>query len=134
MPESNWLYDIIIGNAIANMDFVKDVYIHKKIRTVIDGKDQKSIEADITIITNNNKLLLAEVTTQSDNSEITSEIANKCMNLKNSQVPYDKIMYFTSSTSEDFRDLGPFKARIFGLKHLYRLDDFVTYWIQNTVK
>ena len=35
MPDTNCFYEIIIGNAISNLDFVKDVYIHKKIQSFV---------------------------------------------------------------------------------------------------
>jgi hypothetical protein len=37
IPDSSWFYEIVIGYAIANLDKVRDVYIHKKINSVING-------------------------------------------------------------------------------------------------
>ena len=129
MPYSSWLYEIIIGNAIANLDFVKDVYIHKKIHFCVNEKRLDPVESDVTIVTKDNSLLLAEVTTQSDDSNITSAISKKCEYMKKTQIPYEKLMYFTSSESSEYRDMETFRARIFGLKHLYKLDDFVNAFV-----
>ncbi len=115
IPDSSWFYEIVIGYAIANLDKVRDVYIHKKINSVINGNKIDPYEADVIIVTQNSKLFLAEVTVQSDESNLISEISRKCEYLKKAKIHYDKLMYFTSSVSQTYKDMKVFKARIFSL-------------------
>ncbi|MGC2575486.1 MAG: hypothetical protein WA364_28600 [Candidatus Nitrosopolaris sp.] len=86
ISDSSWFYEIVIGYAIANLDKVRDVYIHKKINSVIDGNKIDPYEADVIIVTQNNKLFLAEVTVQSDESNLISEISRKCEYLKRAKI------------------------------------------------
>lgn len=129
MPDSNWLQEIIIANSISSLNFVKEVFVHKKIHAVVNGKIEKGIESDITIITKDNKLILCEVTTQSDTNNIINEISKKAKNLEEAKIPYEKMIYFTSNDLPTFITVDPSKTRIFGIRHLYDIEGFVKHWI-----
>lgn len=103
--------------------------IHKKINSVINGNKIDPYEADVIIVTQNNKLFLAEVTVQSDESNLISEISRKCEYLKRAKIHYDKLMYFTSSVSQTYKDMKVFKTRIFSLRHLYYLENFMNEYV-----
>lgn len=130
MPENHWLQEIIMAYAMSDLDSIKEIYIHKKIHAIADGQIQQGIESDITIITKDNRLILGEVTTQSSTDNILNDITRKAKNLENAKIPYDKMIYFTSHDQENFITVDTVKTRIFGLRHLYNIKDFVKNWIE----
>ena len=126
--ESSWFYEIVIGFAVSKLDFIKNVYIHKKIQAFDNGNVKKGVEADVIIITNDGKLFIIEVTKQGDTSNIMKTISQKIDNFKDAKIPYEKIMYFTADEQSKYWDI-PKNTRVFTIHHLPYLHDFVKEWV-----
>ena len=132
LEDSSWLYEVFIGHAIASYDFIKKVYVHKKIQPYDkDGKVQKGMEADIIAITNDDKLVIIEVTKQQDKSNIHENIETKIKNLQEYGIPYHKLIYVTASNADNFYDISNHNTRIFALKHLTNLEGFIREFVMN---
>ena len=126
--ERSWFYEVIIGYAVSKLDFVKNVYIHKKIQAYENGAVKTGVEADVIIITNDNKLFIIEVTKQGDTSNIMKTISRKIDHFKEAGIPYEKIMYFTADKQTKYWDI-PKSTRVFTIHHLPNLQDFVKEWV-----
>lgn len=126
--DSSWLYEVVVGYAVAKLDFVKHVYVHKTIQVFNNGVVQQGVEADVAIITNDDKLYIIEVTKQSDTSNIMETINKKITNFEAKQIPYEKMMYFTSDEKERYYDL-PKCTRVFSIKHIPAMTKFIQEFI-----
>ena len=119
-------YEVFIGYVIAKYDFIKMVYVHKKINSYNkDGKMQKGIESDIIAITNDDQLIIIEVTKQDDPSNLFSNLETKLHVLSEYEIPYDKLIYITASPANEYYSPGNKQARLFALKHLRDLETFM---------
>ena len=125
LEDSSWIYEVFIGYAISNYNFIKKVYVHKKIQTYEDGKIKSGIEADVVVITNDDKLVIVEVTKQHDISNIHNNIERKIKSLNDFKIPYDKLIYVTASDQNNFFDFSNNNTRVFSLKHLTNLEYFI---------
>lgn len=128
--DSSWLYEIIIGYAVSKLDRVKQVFVHKKIQVYENGLVCKGVEVDVTVITNDGKLYLIEVTKQGDTSHIMENISKKIANFEEAKIPFEKIMYVTADNKDMYFDI-PKKARIFQIKHLPVLLKFMEEWMDS---
>ena len=129
LEDSSWIYEVFIGYAINSYDFIKKVYVHKKIQLYKDGMVQSGIEADIIAITNDDKLVIIEVTKQHDVNNIHDNVDRKIKCLNDFGIPYHKLIYITASDLNNFFDVSDHNVRVFALKHLTNLEDFVREFI-----
>jgi CRISPR/Cas system-associated exonuclease Cas4 (RecB family) len=130
MFDSSWIYEVFIGYALAKIDYIKKVYIHKKIQPYENGLVKSGIEMDVILITEDDKLILVEVTKQGDSTNILQNITRKIKNLEEANVPYDFIIYFTADKLERYYDIVPGKGRVFCLNHLAQIEKFVLEFIK----
>ena len=131
LGETNWLYEVFIGHLISNFDFIKNVYVHKKIQPYENGEVKSGVEVDVIAITNDSKLILIEVTKQRDDSNIREHIETKIKILEKHCIPYDKIIYVTASKADQFYDIKEKHTRIFGMSHIPNLKHFVKCFIED---
>ncbi len=126
--DSSWIYEVFIGFALAKLDFIEKIYVHKKIQMYENGEIRPGLEIDVIAVTTDKRLILAEVTKQGDSSNILEVINRKIKNLQAANIPYDKLMYFTSDRQEQFYDV-PGNGRVFCLSHLAEVEKFVADYV-----
>lgn len=131
LPETNWLHEVIIGYTLAQLPMIKKVYVHKKVSAIIEGVTKSGLQIDVIGITNDDKLVLIEVTSQSDLNNLMVECNNKIKNLKESQISYDLFIYVTSATQlERYIPLSD-KDIMMGINHIYKIKDQISYLLTN---
>ena len=131
LGETSWLYEVFIGYLISSFDFIKNVYVHKKIQPYENGEVKSGVEVDVIAITNDSKLILIEVTKQRDDSNIREHIETKIKILEEHCIPYDKIIYVTASKADQFYDIKEKNTRIFGMSHIPNLKRFIKCFIED---
>ena len=133
LETSNWFYEFLVGHIAAQLAGVKSVYIHKKIQAYSDGDVSKGAEIDVTIVTDDDKLYFVEVTTKSDANEILKDAERKISMFDRLGLPFEKLAFVTAGNTARYIDLDP-RLRIFQLRHLTSLSDFLGQWIGNSAK
>ena len=93
----------------------------------------KGAEIDVTIVTDDNKLYFVEVTTKSDANEILKDAERKISTFDRLGLPFEKLAFVTAGNTARYLDLDP-RLRIFQLRHLTSLSDFLGRWIENGTK
>lgn len=130
MESSNWFYELIVGHIAAQIPGVKNAFIHKKIHVYSSGNVSKGAEIDVAITTDNGKLYLVEVTKKSDANAILGDAQRKINLFRSLNLPFEKMAFVTAGTIDRYADLGP-DLRVFSLKHMVCLPDFLGEWISN---
>ena len=130
MESSNWFYEILVGHVVAQIPGVKNVFIHKKIHAYSNGNVSKGAEIDVAITTDGGKLYLVEVTKKSDANAILSDAQRKINLFRSLKLPFEKMAFVTASSIDRYVDMGP-DLRVFSLKHLVSLPDFLGRWISD---
>ena len=129
LGDASWAYEVFIGYLISNLDFIKNVYVHKKIQLYDNGEVKTGTEVDVIAITSDCKLILIEVTKQRDDTEIRESLEKKIRILEDYNIPYDKIIYVTASNATQYYDIKTKNARIFGMSHIHNLEKFIKEFI-----
>lgn len=125
--EENRLPEFIIGFSLAASEKIKKVYIHKNIHVVDKTGPLSGQEVDVFAITNNNKIIIAEITTSKDLNKVWETIHAKEERFKN--IPYDALVFLTSSLAiDEYPRLGD-KIRVFGARHIPDILDNIEYLI-----
>ena len=130
MDSSNWFYELIVGHIAAQIPGVKNVFIHKKIHVYSGGNVSKGAEIDVAITTDDDKLYLVEVTKKSDANAILGDAQRKIDLIRSLNLPFEKMAFVTAGSIDRYADLGP-DLRVFSLKHMVCLPDFLGEWISN---
>lgn len=127
MPDTYWLPELVIGFKLSDLKEVSRVFIHKKVAAIVEGRGQLSgIESDVSLVTNDGRLVLVEITKQSDLENIFKVAQNKLKNAREKRIPFSSFGYITNSSSvEEFLPLGDGRNRIFFAHHIARIADFV---------
>ena len=133
LETSNWFYEFLVGHIAAQLAGVKSVYIHKNIQAYSDGGVSEGAEIDVTIVTDDNKLYFVEVTTKSDASEILKDAERKISMFDRLGLPFEKLAFVTAGNDARYIDLDP-RLRVFQLRHLTSLSDFLGQWIEDGAK
>lgn len=131
MESSNWFYELLIGYVAVQIPSVKNAFIHKKIHVYSNGNVSKGAEIDVAIITDDGRLYFVEVTKKSDANAILSDAQRKIKLFRELGLPFEKMAFVTAGTIDRYADLGP-DLRIFCLKHLVSLPDFLGEWIRGS--
>ena len=127
--DNSWAYEVFVGHAVANCDFIKKIYAHKKIQPYDKaGKVQSGVEVDIIAITNDDKLVIIEVTKQHDKNNILENMDTKIKVLSEYNIPYHKLIYVTASDADNYYVISKHNA-IFALKHLTNLKYFIEQFV-----
>lgn len=126
LPDSNWLQEIIIGYALSGLKNVKRIYVHKKIHlSPLHQSEGEGVESDVSLITEDGKLIIIEVTRQNDLDNIIVIADRKIANLKKKNIPFNSICFVTSSVTSDHFIAMKDNAKIFLAHHLKDLPNFV---------
>ena len=128
MPDTHWLQEILIGYAVSGIPAIEKVYVHKKIQFVEPNKGPiAGIESDVTIVTNDKKLVLIEVTTQTSLDNIMEDVDKKIKNMNERKIPYHSVGFITSANVIDgFLTYSKSQnVKIFSPSNLYNLTEFV---------
>ena len=133
LETSNWFYEFLVGHIAAQLAGVKSVYIHKKIQAYSNGDVREGAEIDVAIVTDDDKLYFVEVTTKSDANEILKDAERKIDMFDRLGLPFEKLAFVTAGNTTHYLDLDP-RLRVFQLKHLIYLSDFLGEWIGNSTK
>ena len=128
MESSNWFYEVVIGHVASRMPGVKSVFVHKKIQVYSNGGVSKGAEIDVAILTDAGKLYFVEVTKKSDANAMLDDAQRKVRLYRSLNLPFEKMAYVTAGAAGRYADLGG-DLRIFNLKHLASLPDFLGDWI-----
>lgn len=128
LPETNWIQEAIVGFKLTDVTNVERVFIHKKIQFLPPtGGPGSSVESDISLITSDGRLIVIEVTSQSDLANLMKEFNKKTRNLEQANIPFSSLGYVTASTSsEQFLPLSDGRDRLFFIRHIARISDFVS--------
>gem|GEM_PF-2763929 len=125
LPSANWLQEVIMGYSLSSIKSVKRVFIHKKIHAVASGNEGAGVESDVSLITEDGRLILIEVTKQSKMDNILRDLDAKLTNLNEKNIPFAALGYVTGSLNDEFMTYGGDRAKIFAAKHIYKICDFV---------
>jgi cold shock CspA family protein len=122
--------EIIVATIISEIDIIKEVYLHKKLNIFQNGSLKSGVEIDVIAITNNNELILIEVTKGNDLSNLTPLIQGKIDHYKNNQIPYDLLFYVTMQL--DAKKYIPIdnKTYLFGARQLPNIKEKIEYRIK----
>ena len=131
MESSNWFYEVLIGHVASKTQGVKSVFVHKKIQPYSGGNVSKGAEIDVAILTDTGKLYFVEVTKKSDANAILDDAQRKITLYRRLNLPFEKMAFVTAGAAGRYADLGA-DLRIFNLKHLMSLPDFLGDWIRGT--
>jgi len=125
--------ELIVGFSLAQIENIRNIYVHKVIHSVIDGQVQKGHEVDVTCFTDDDKLILVEVTTSVDLNEIMEDIDKKTRNFEEKKISYNCLIYVTPAPilSEYLRQK---RVRILGAKHLSTLPDIIQHLLKEEIK
>ena len=125
LPETTWLQEVVLGYSVAKLDHVKRVFVHKNFQEFFGGTLSKAVESDVVVITDDGRVILLEVTTQSDADNIHQNLRKKQRYADELGLHYDGYVYVTASASFDkFLRLDD-KTRIFGARHLANINEFL---------
>ena len=133
LETSNWFYEFLVGHIAAQLAGVKSVYIHKNIQAYSNGGVSEGAEIDVAIVTDDDKLYFVEVTTKSDANEILKDAERKISMFDRLGLPFEKLAFVTAGNTARYLDLDP-RLRIFQLRHLTSLSDFLGRWIEDGAK
>lgn len=97
----NWLPEILVGYVASQASGVRRVFIHKKIQAYDGGNVKKGVEADVSVISDDGRLCIIEVTTQYDDTHINDNIMRKKKNFKELGIPFERIVYVTAAGREE---------------------------------
>jgi hypothetical protein len=128
--ERNLIQELIIGYCLSRLDLFEKIYIHKKVQYLKDGKTLESRQIDVFAKTNDGRIVLVEVTTQSDMNNIVKDFTRKIERLKESQIPYDLLIYQTGATQSDqYLPLSD-KCYIFTANHIPKIEEQIEHLLK----
>ena len=130
----DWFNEVLVGFVATKLNFIDSVFVHKKVHLIKNGKVQKGAEVDVTLITENGSLILIEVTRQHNLDNIMNEITRKIERFNNLNIPYSLLFYVTGHEHEHIIPLYGGKVSVLGIKHIYKLEDFLRHSLKTLEK
>jgi hypothetical protein len=125
LPQSNWLQEIIIGYTVAQLPQASKVYVHKILHQNVNGTVSQGVEADVVLVTNDKRMFIIEVTTQTDADNVLREFVKKRDRLNQIGIKYDGLAYVTACpTFQGYHTIDE-RSRVFGAHHLADLNKFL---------
>jgi len=128
------LPEAIVGYTLAQLEDVEEVFVHKKINPVINGSVRQSAQIDVLAITKDERLIIVEVTRQSDLETILNEeLIRKIRLLEQIGFKYDIFICISGLSPKINHGLSVIKAKrafLLGLKHLSELEN----WLADRLK
>jgi len=126
--ELGLLPEMIIAYMFHGKKWVRNVYLHKALQQLINGPT-KSVELDVIIHTENDKIIIIETTSHHRMEDIFKEIDRKVQIIQRSKVDIDVLFYVTSAPFQEYFPYreDPFPTWILGRRHLKKLDEHVEY-------
>jgi len=121
----NRIQEFMTGFLLADSEIMKKVYVHKKISKVEDSKRYPGVEVDIFAVTEDDKIVLVEVTKTDDLDDVGKNMSIKERNFK--VLDYDYLFYVTGVSLEKYFRYGDTNAYILGTKHLPKLSEHIEY-------
>jgi len=122
---TNRLQEAIIGMTLANIDKFSKVYVGKKIQAILNGEYRKSLEADVIAITQDKRLLIAEVTTSSSLDHVVKKATSKAKTFREYNIEYDAYVYISPAIVDSFFRLEKEGDYIFTVKHIPKLNYYI---------
>ncbi len=118
------LQEAIVALALSKFDQIREIYVSKKISAVIDGNVQKGLEIDITAMTEDNRLIIVEVSTTPREDNAVRNVSRKLDRMLEHKIPFDKFIYISPTPFDRILHLGD-KAYVLSAKHLAQLENYV---------
>ena len=126
---TNRLQEAIIGMTLANIDKFSKVYVGKKIQAILHGEYRKSLEADVIAISQDKRLLIAEVTTSSSLDHVVKKATSKAKTFHNYNIEYDAYVYISPAIVDSFIRLEKGSNYIFTAKHIPKLNYYIEQYV-----
>ncbi|MEM2704523.1 MAG: hypothetical protein QXR45_15350 [Candidatus Bathyarchaeia archaeon] len=122
----NFIQEFIIGYCLSRSDVFEKIYIHKNIQYLKDGPSENR-QIDVFAKTNDGRVVLVEVTTQSDLNNIVKEVEKKIESLK--IIPHDLLIYQTGAVFDQYLSLKD-NCYIFTAKHVPKIEEHIEYLLK----
>lgn len=132
--ELNVLQEMIIAYILLKRKWVKKIWLHKSLNQKINGKFSKSIPSDLIVQTEDDEILLIDVTTQADLSNIVRDLNKKWERLSKSGLEFDGFMCVSSATPlpKYINPVG--QAWLFGTSHIDKIFSHIEYIYENKIR
>jgi len=128
------LPEAIVGYTLAQLEDVEEVFVHKKVNPVINGNVRRGAQIDVLAITKDKRLIIVEVTRQSDfETVLNEELIHKTTLLEQIGLKYDVFVCVSGLSPKINHGLSVIKAKrafLLGLKHLSELEN----WLADRLK
>ncbi|MHA1409809.1 MAG: hypothetical protein ACTSQY_05825 [Candidatus Odinarchaeia archaeon] len=129
---TNRLNEVIIGHLLSQVEGVKKIYVHKNIQKVSNKGFFHSCEVDALAITRDNKIIIGETTTIKDLDHITAEIFKKIDLYDKNEIPFDLMIYFTSSPElKEYLTIKNKQIYVFGIKQIPKTKEYVEFFLKS---
>lgn len=122
------LPEMVVGGVLSHAPWVNEIYVREKLRLLPESKAKakdstkkklKSYEVDCIIKTIDEKLILVESTSTSDQENVMNNFTDKIKLLAN--LKYDALFYVTPLDLKKYWPMVDKKAVLFGIRHLPNL-------------
>ena len=123
----NRIQEFMTGFILADMEIAKRIYIHKKVHRVKESR-LPGVEVDVFAVTNNDEIILVEVTKSDDLTNVMNNINTKVENFE--PLEYDYLFYVTGARLKRHLTYGGTNTYILGINHLPRLKEHIQHMIK----
>jgi hypothetical protein len=126
--KENIVQELIIGHCIAKIPQIKKVYLHKKVGVLTEQGPEESKQIDILALTNDDKVIVVEVTTLSDWTNIITRERTKEKIFED--FPYDYLFYVTGGMDGRYIPYDDIRTYVLNVSHIPNIDEIISKFLE----
>ena len=132
--ELGLLPEIVAAYIVMEKEWAKEVFLHKQIQTVKEGKTSKAAQIDVVVHTSSDDVVFIEATSAHALDELFQKFQKKVSRLESLGIPYDSLIFVTGCPEFEYPSPIPDKkAVMLGLRHIKDLPKRMDGWLEKTI-